>query len=161
MFVPSYNPSIFTAYGVNNYLMSMGGAYEKYKLCQVDFERRKNDLFKEIEENRNNLLMCHLHMPDHIHHLFWEIGKEKEVKEMYNEMDELAGEIKKKAADKYDCIIFMSDHGLPTETEHNENAFYSCNRELFPDKEPHITDFHDKILELAVDENKEVMDIEV
>lgn len=45
----------------------------------------------------------------------------------------------------------MSDHGLPTEEGHNENAFYSCNRELFGSETPKITDFHDRILEIVGD----------
>ena len=43
----------------------------------------------------------------------------------------------------------MSDHGLPTPHQHNEKAFYSCNRELFGDTTPLITDFHDRILDIV------------
>ena len=70
-------------------------------------------------------------------------------------MDEWVSEVKEKALDKgYDKIIIMSDHGLPYDKNHdkeghNLRAFYSCNEELFPDKTPKITDFHDKILELV------------
>ena len=60
-------------------------------------------------------------------------------------MDELAKKIKQKALQKgYERIIFMSDHGLPAEEGHNENAFYSSNKELFGEEKPHITDFYDK-----------------
>lgn len=65
---------------------------------------------------------------------------------MYKETDKLAGKIKKKALQKgYEKIIFMSDHGLPTEEGHNENAFYSSNKQLFGDEKPRITDFRDEL----------------
>lgn len=87
----------------------------------------------------------------------------EKVKETYHEMDELAGEIIERAEENgFDTIIFMSDHGLPTVEEggHNENAFYSCNHELFGDKTPHITDFHDRILQLTGDEDGDLRGVE-
>lgn len=58
----------------------------------------------------------------------------------------------------FDTVLFVSDHGLPDVEKggHNENAFYSCNKELFGDKTPHITDFHDKILELTDSETSDI-----
>jgi hypothetical protein len=76
-------------------------------------------------------------------------------------MDEMAAEIQQKAEEEgFDTVLFISDHGLPDVENggHNENAFYSCNRELFGDKTPHVTDFHDKILELA---GSDVSDVDV
>ncbi|EHK00764.1 hypothetical protein HRED_11217, partial [Candidatus Haloredivivus sp. G17] len=32
--------------------------------------------------------------------------------------------------------------------QHNKNAFYSSNVDLFGDETPHIKDFHDKIIEI-------------
>jgi len=113
-----------------------------------------------MEENYD-LIMAHFHKPDHIHHWFWEVGKMDKVEETYHEMDELGAEIQQEADEEgFDTVLFMSDHGLPDVENggHNENAFYSCNRELFGDKTPHITDFHDKILELA---GSDVSDVDV
>lgn len=140
LFVPSYNPSF--AY---NMWAKIRGIREREEFADMEFRRRKERLFDELAEEYK-LLMCHFHKPDAYHHLYWVIKKENKVRKMYKEMDKLAGKIKNKAKDKYRYIIFMSDHGLPVKKEHNKNAFYSCNRELFPDKTPHITDFHDKIL---------------
>jgi hypothetical protein len=115
---------------------------------------KRDELFYEMEEDYN-LVMAHFHKPDHIHHWFWEVGKMEKVKNTYREMDELAGEILEKAKENgFDTVIFMSDHGLPNLEGggHNENAFYSCNHELFGKKVPHITDFHDKIIELTGDD---------
>lgn len=68
---------------------------------------------------------------------------------MYKEIDELAEEIRERAEAKgYDKVIFMSDHGLPSQTAHNRNAFYSCNEKLYGEnskEKPKITDFYDKI----------------
>ena len=97
--------------------------------------------------------MCHLHRTDHHQHQYGDPSistyDEEKLQDLYEETDDLAGRIVGFFEEDYDYIIFMSDHGLPTEKEHNENAFYSCNKELFGDETPHITDFHDKILELT------------
>lgn len=96
--------------------------------------------------------MVHIFRPDLHQHCYGDPNlstyDENKLKNLYNETDELAERILEYFEEDYDKIIFMSDHGLPTETEHNENAFYSCNEELFHNKTPHITDFHDKILQL-------------
>ena len=50
-------------------------------------------------------------------------------------------------------VIFMYEHGMIESQgkfwEHNKNAFYSCNVELFGEETPHITDFYDRILEIT------------
>lgn len=111
-------------------------------------EKKKEDLFDAIEKDYD-FLMAHFHKVDHFHHWFWEVGEEEPVKEAYEKFDEFAKEIKERAAPHFDYIIFMSDHGLPEDPGHNENAFYSCNKELFGDETPKITDFHDRILEIV------------
>lgn len=125
---------------------------------------KRSELFEAIEEE-HDLVMAHFHKPDHIHHWYWEVGKMDKVEQTYHEMNVFAKEILEQAEGNYDTIIFMSDHGLPDVESgdgHNENAFYSCNHELFPDRTPHITDFHDKILELAgQDEDDETAGIDV
>ena len=173
MYIPSYNPSMVW------FLNGFGGPL-KYGYTVEDimnfwkereFKVRKRNLEKEIENNSRNFLMCHFHLPDTFHHfyadkyLFSEKKEtnidEKDLENFYREINSFVKEIKRKAEDKYDIVIFMSDHGLPTEKEHNENAFYSCNKELFGDKEPHITDFHDKILELTETGKEKIEDIDV
>lgn len=121
-------------------------------------EKKRDDLFEAIDEE-HDFVMAHFHKLDHYHHWFWEMGKEEPVEEVYEEFDNFAEEIMERAEGKYDYVIFMSDHGLPTPHQHNENAFYSCNRELFAGNTPLITDFHDKILDIVgedeVSEEKE------
>lgn len=164
MFVPGYNPSMFWKSDSDISVIDYGysaSEVEKY-LRTREHSFRKEELFHELGNNivsPRDFLMCHFHFPDWIHHLYGDetIGRfdEKKLREVYNEMDRLASETKDKALDAgYDYVIFMSDHGLPTEHAHNENAFYSCNKELFGDETPHITDFHDKILRLTGNEDK-------
>lgn len=152
--VPAYNPS-----SMYRIWRKVSRIEDRKKLTDVEFIQRRIKLYRVIKEEKE-LVMCHFHKPDAYHHLFWEIGRKKKVKEMYEEMDKFAEEIKNRAQGKYDYIIFMSDHGLPSGQEHNKNAFYSCNKELFPDKTPHITDFHDKILEIR-GKKKEIGGVEV
>jgi len=124
---------------------------------------KENELFEALEQDYD-LIMAHFHRPDYIHHWYWEVGEEETVKQTYEYMDNLAGKIKKKGVENgFDRIIFLSDHGLPSPKEgaHNKNAFYSCNKELFSDITPHITDFHDKIVDLGFSETKELEGVEI
>lgn len=89
------------------------------------------------------LVMLHLHQPDYSHHHLDEIDKED-----YQRLDEFAGKVLDRFGEDR-TILFMSDHGFPDDDAHNKNAFYSCNRAIFGDKTPQITDFHDKIIELV------------
>jgi hypothetical protein len=165
MFVPGYNPSIlWTMMGFGKPLKYGYTSSEILRMWdEQEYEYRKEELFSELENpilEPRDFLMCHFHRPDTHHHFFEgaiknrgqadeDYGKSK-LKKLYQETDQLAKEIKEKAEEKgYDYIIFMSDHGLPTENEHNENAFYSSNKKLFGDKTPKITDFHDKILDIS------------
>lgn len=72
--------------------------------------------------------MAHFHYPDIHQHFYGDesIGRfnESKLRKVYAEMDGLAGDIRE-AEEKagYKRIVFMSDHGLPTEVGHNENAF--------------------------------------
>lgn len=145
MNIPSYNPSPYWMIGAGLKPLRYGYSPKKVEKLWDDkeYRDRKRKLFSELDSEvlpPRNLLMCHIHRPDIHQHLYGDKFLSKEVstynkpklKQMYQEIDKLAGEIKKKALKKgYDRIIFMSDHGLPTETEHNEEAFYSCNTELF------------------------------
>lgn len=147
------------------YHLGVMPVFRKYGLEAAEetltrFKRWKRwELFDSMKKEYN-FVMAHFHDVDYIHHWYWEVGKMDKVEETYHEMDEFAGEILEKAKENgFDTVIFMSDHGLPDVENggHNENAFYSCNHELFRDKTPHITDFHDKILEL-VDQHKEELE---
>lgn len=162
MFVPSYNPDPLWATGSLLSPLSFGYGVSRVEkiIDRRCFEPRKAQLFSELENSiisPRPFLMCHFHKPDYIHHFYADEDSfggedldEKKVRKMYNEMDQFAQEIKEKAEEAgYDTIIFMSDHGRPADLGHNENAFYSCNKELFGGETPHITDFHGKILDLT------------
>ncbi|MFB6158860.1 MAG: alkaline phosphatase family protein [Candidatus Nanohalobium sp.] len=124
------------------------GVKEAEEELDRNTEMKKRELYESLSRDYQ-LIMAHFHKPDYIHHWYWEVDKMDKVEETYREIDEFAGEILEKAEENdFDTVIFMSDHGLPDVENggHNENAFYSCNHELFGDETPHITDFHDKIL---------------
>ena len=158
IFVPGYNPSTFWTIEADLRPLGFGKSpaetMEHYDTRE--FRHRKEKLFSELENDfipARDFLMMHFHRSDTFHHLYGDPQgnyDEEKLREMYSDMDELAVQIKEKALEKgYDYIIFMSDHGLPAKIGHNENAFYSSNKELFPNKTPKITDFHDRILELV------------
>ncbi len=158
IFVPGYNPSTFWTIEADLRPLGFGKSpaetMEHYDTRE--FRHRKEKLFSELENEfvpARDFLMMHFHRSDIFHHLYGDPEgnyNEKKLREMYSDMDELAVQIKEKALEKgYDYIIFMSDHGLPAKIGHNKNAFYSSNKELFPNKTPKITDFHDRILELV------------
>lgn len=160
MFVPGYNPGMIWRLNIeieplkNGYSVDRQAKYWDRRAYEV----RKRELFSELENDivsPRSFLMCHFFKPDQYQHYYGdrELGTydKNKLRKMYNEIDDLAGKIKEKAEENgYDLIIFMSDHGLPTEKEHNENAFYSCNKELFgKNSTPKITDFYHKIKELT------------
>lgn len=162
MFVPGYNPSmLWSMMGFGKPLEYGYTSSEILKMWdEQEYEYRKEQLFSELENpilEPRDFLMCHFHRPDTHHHFFeGAIKNENQVKEkygrsklkkIYEETDQLAKEIKEKAEEKgYSHIIFMSDHGMPTESGHNKNAFYSCNKQLFGNQEPKITDFYYKFI---------------
>jgi hypothetical protein len=156
MYVPGYNPSIFWQLKAETLPLEYGYgsdiAAEFWDTREHEF--RKKNLFSELENeivSPRDFLMVHLHRTDFHQHLYGDptgVMDRDKLRKLYQETDELAGEILEKAEGKYDTIIFMSDHGLPAEHGHNENAFYSSNTKLFEDT-PKLTDFHDRILELT------------
>lgn len=162
MFIPSYNPDFLWDAGGLGLITSLG--YSKQKNIRIwderSYEIRQEKLFSEIENpiiSPRSFLMVHFHRPDFHQHIYGDkhsgMYDEEKLRKLYREIDDLALEIKESAEEAgYSHIVFMSDHGLPTEYEHNQNAFYSCNKELFGDETPHITEFHNKILELTGNE---------
>lgn len=156
MFVPGYNPDPLWKAHCESKLIEEG--YSEEKILQTLDERiqkfREEKLFDELESDiigARNLLMVHFHHPDTLQ----DFHKEEPVKGVYRnkllreykEIDQLAGKIKEKALEQgYERVIFMSDHGRPEGSQHNQNAFYSCNKELFGKETPKITEFATSIL---------------
>lgn len=84
---------------------------------------RKNQFFENIREHK--LVMQHFHYPDWFQHLYFKGDRDREL---YEEMDELAGEILEKAGDDT-LVVFCSDHGLEN-GGHRDQAFYSVNADI-------------------------------
>lgn len=149
LFVPAYNPSWSSIIGAPLNLFEYDANPEEVaQFHEREYRWRRERLFKELSKN-HRLLMCHFHKPDYWQHLYGDkdaLYKEEKLAAMYNEMDELAKDILEYAEGKYDWVLFMSDHGLPTGDGHNKNAFYSSSHNLGL-QNPHISDFHDIILE--------------
>jgi hypothetical protein len=155
MYVPSYNPSPFwIKHGTGQDLRKYDADDRRlgYYWDAHEYIRRKKETFRPV--NRwHDFLMVHFFRPDMHQHCYGDpelsTYNENKLEKLYRETDDLAERILEFFSSDYDTIIFMSDHGLPTKKEHNENAFYSCNKELFGDKVPKMVDFHDPILEKA------------
>lgn len=152
MFIPGYNPDKFWEMKCEATPLEYGYDIETYLEFwdNRSYEHRKRMLFRELDLMARPLLMCHFHRTDTYQHMYGdkEIDSydEEKLLKLYQETDQLAKEIKEKAQEiGYDRIIFMSDHGLPSNHGHNINAFYSSNKPLFPDKTPKITDFAGKL----------------
>lgn len=141
--VPVYSRNTYLHRKYTGFELGFGRAVVRRDL-EAEHAQRRKETFEAVEHG-GTFVMAHFFYPDVCQHLYPD--DEEEIKAMYHRMDELAGDIRQRA-DQFDTVIFMSDHGLPTKDAHNENAFYSCNHDLF-DGTPHITDFHDRILELV------------
>ena len=150
LFVPSYDQVYDLDYITE---FSKKTKIPPHKLWDRHFHPyRRKKLFRNVN-TYYDLFFCHLHRVDLHQHYYGDPEIEskfnkKKLKKLYEETDELAEEIIEFFENEFETIIFMSDHGLPTKTEHNQNAFYSSNKELFREKEPHITDFYDKIAKI-------------
>ncbi|MFB6143835.1 MAG: alkaline phosphatase family protein [Candidatus Nanohaloarchaea archaeon] len=157
LFVPGYNTSEMVVAKAYGRLMNYGYSFdEKQKAYErFGFRARKQELFDDMKRiGARPLLFAHFHSPDMMQHKYGDTTldtyDEKEMRRKYMELDNLAGDIKEKAEEAgYDVIIFFSDHGRPYPSgEHNQHAMYSSNFPLFDDVDnPHITDFHDVILD--------------
>lgn len=153
LYVPSYNPEIYWQLGYPHFVVREEGEerFEKEARYQTEMRLRQGTAtqpaFFDVTKDFWDFIMLHLHDPD----AFQDTGLGN-LEEEYRRLDEIAGEILEEYGDDW-TVIFMSDHGRPEKKpgphEHNKNAFYSSNRVLFGDETPHITDFHDKILELT------------
>lgn len=147
LFVPGYNPSLF--WKKNGLGVTMSNVdYEEHDLeyywDEFEYNRRRRKFMRPVND-WFDFLMVHFHRVDAYQHIYgnpWENPDDySKLESLYLEMDEFAGSILDKFGSEYDTILFMSDHGLPTEKGHNENAFYSCNSQLFTRLVPDITDF--------------------
>lgn len=135
--------------------MNVGPLTRKYPPASQERVKRDMDaehLYrkKQLMENigRHTLLMQHLHYPDWHQHIF--LSEEKD-RELYRDMDELAGEILEKA-DESTLVLFCSDHGLEG-GGHRDQAFYSLNDVI--EGEIKITNIMEKCLEKVDYKNKE------
>lgn len=146
LFVPSYNPDPRWQFDLPHKVPKLEerGREDVRKYSKKLTNSRLED-FYQLNFEFWDFIMLHLHDPDAVQDL--EIGN---YKQDYERLDAIAKKIKSKLSEEW-TIIFMSDHGLMEDEEHNKNAFYSCNKELFGNKTPHITDFYDKIVEIHRD----------
>jgi predicted AlkP superfamily phosphohydrolase/phosphomutase len=140
--IPGYTeyPYIAGSIGVGKTWRKRAPVSKKRVKRDIDAEHlyRKTELFENIGEHK--VLMQHFHYPDWFQHLFTKGGRDKEL---YEEMDQLAGEILEEVDDET-LVLFCSDHGLEN-GGHRDEAFYSANTEL---AEPvKITNLIEKCLE--------------
>lgn len=153
--VPGYNPSPYwSKFSVQNKLavhdVDPTPAWKQWD--RYEYRRRRHQLFRRVNTYLD-FLMAQFHRVDTHQHWYGtseleDHYDEERMRKLYGEIDALAGDIIEFFESEFDTIIFMSDHGVPEGDDHNKQAFYSCNKSLFGNSVPHITDFHDKILML-------------
>ncbi len=150
--VPGYNPGVFwSKLNIGLQLRDHDTKHRSpgYYWDVYEHRRRRKQLFSQVS-GYEDLVMAHFHRPDIHQHLYGDHDIHFDIErleKLYRETDQLAADIKEYYSDQFSHIIFLSDHGLPTKDQHNQNAFYSSNKPLFPEKTPHITDFYRKTLE--------------
>lgn len=148
--VPGYNPDPAWRLGYVFELVGKGYSHKSIlKQARKQTRNRLHDFYQDYTHDFYDLMMLHLHDPDSIQdvNMAFKENDPEILKDEYERLDGIAGNIQERFSDWN--IIFMSDHGRPEKNEHNQQAFYSANFELFGNQEPHITDFHDKILEIV------------
>ncbi len=89
---------------------------------------------------KNDLLIGYFALADVIGHL--NFGNQEEMRKVYRELDQIAGETKQKMPEAK--ILVISDHGLKSAGrfgDHTSKGFYSLNFQADLPKTPKITDF--------------------
>lgn len=133
MYVPGYNPGFgwsanLKSHTLDELMYRENPLDEAEKTVEMMFERRWKGLQKAFDEDDYQLLMTHFHFPDYIQHFYGTKGlsyDEDRLKEMYERVDAKAKQIKTWANLYGYDVLFISDHGLPENFEHNKQAFYS------------------------------------
>jgi predicted AlkP superfamily pyrophosphatase or phosphodiesterase len=139
--VPSYSKNTMLNRATTAIDLDLGLGHMERDV-RAEFMYRQRELWK-LMACEPPLLMAHFHFPDFMQHMHGD--DQEQLRPVYEEIDDLAAAIMD-AADGFDEILFMSDHGMPTENEHNENAFYGTTLDV--DGKPHMTDFYDIIVEV-------------
>ena len=142
LFVPSYNPDLRWQLNIPHKMAEVGERSSVREYSKKLTSSRLEELH-DLSFDFWNLIMIHLHDPDAVQDL--SLG---EYRQDYERLDSIAQDILERTPEGW-TVIFMSDHGMMEEKQHNKNAFYASNRELFGDRIPHITDFYEKILYLV------------
>lgn len=145
-------------YNENSFIERFTLPLEKgYSLATVERDIAAEHWYRQKElrdaiQQQPRLLMAHFHKPDAYQHFYAPDGtvRSDKLRQVYDEIDRLAADILRLAEDRYDTVLFMSDHGLPEGDQHNRNAFYASTTETGLDT-PHITDFHDLVLSIVED----------
>ncbi|MFB6158859.1 MAG: alkaline phosphatase family protein [Candidatus Nanohalobium sp.] len=160
--VPSYNPEPEWMCGFPLKMLEQEFSASEVEAKSWELTKERLDDFWNLNHDFWEFIMLQVHEPDILHHLTVDkdLVSDDEMIKMYSKLDDVANQVIDKFGEDY-VIIFMSDHGLPQGGSHNENAFYACNYQLFGSKEPKITDFHDKILEVIKNENEEPEEVDV
>lgn len=165
MFVPGYNPDPYWRDGVVGCMLNKGAEFDEVnRVNYYNFQKRKDDFedYMQFRAGEHDLVMIQFHYCDFFQHFYGNSMKFEEgrMKDMYNQMDQLAKKIKDMNqmpgnidGQYFDKIIFFSDHGLPDYQSHNPNSFYSINKDIGIKEKIEesgaklsIRDFHDLIL---------------
>ena len=144
MSIPSYNEE-----AVNQHFRErLGEVYQKglpEEVLEAEarevFNSRAQRIYKILEEDWD-LFMVHLFIVDTFGHLY--PNRTSKFEELYSEMNDFVGDVKKKLDDTF--VFVISDHGHRN-GHHTSYGFYSSN-EILGLHFPKITDFHDIILEV-------------
>lgn len=154
--VPSYNEWT-DSLKARGKLGAIGNPLREKELEKYVWEMfyRKKEKTLELLESDWELFMVHFFIVDIIQHMWW--YKADYLRNLYNEMDKTARQIKMKLP-KNTFLLIVSDHGS-LKGYHTPYAFYSCSEPLDL-KNPKITDFASIILQkLGVPSKKETDEI--
>lgn len=109
--------------------------------------KTKKEFFTALEKNYD-ILVGYFNLADTAGHLSF--GIEEEMKTVYQELENIAQEVRDKIREK-EPILIISDHGMKAIGrfgDHNKKGFFSWNKNLKMEQ-PKITDFYPLIKSLA------------
>jgi len=122
------------------------------KLVWKNHRNNKKDFFAVLskimstsEGRLSKIVVGYFDLADAIGHLSF--GIKEKMKIVYDELEDLASQVKKLTNKIDETILIISDHGMKSVGrygDHTKNGFYSCNKKLNLNK-PKITDFYEII----------------
>jgi len=155
LYVPAYNPEPSWALDRNILdprRLPEFGVESAVDLAEKNFAWRRRQFRAALDDGPRTFMMAQFQILDSLQHLYLVYADEPDldaVEEIYRRIDAFAGEIRDRAAEDYDLVLFCSENGAANGTPgktHYNRPFYSLSEPMDLGGRTNMRDFHDHVL---------------